>query len=207
MNTIREILSNTEFESLIDSIENSGIKTIEDFDELVKKQQLSKMLIEFGLDNVRISNFIFIIATAKGKMMIGTSLLIATTVLYFFVFVLSFPNSNSSNSGETSYSNNEGLIRHFTGKDYDRNAMYRKIGEDVWDFVQNYPDANKLKLIIIDECKDSKGNISNYETTILFNKLELKEFLTYKDEFSFNKNCYELGAKLLDWHPCGNSPY
>jgi hypothetical protein len=99
------------------------------------------------------------------------------------------------------------VIKHYSGEDWDRNATYRKLGEKVWQFSQDHPKASKLTLIIIDECRDKKGNLSNYETKITFDSTAIAEYRTYKEASSFNKNCYEFSAKLLNWSPCGNPPY
>jgi|GEM_PF-4095882 len=124
-----------------------------------------------------------------------------------FLFIAFGSDDSDSGSSNATYSNGEGVIKHNTGKDWDKDAMYRKMGEEVWQFSKDHPDASKLTLVIIDECKDSKGNVSNYETKIQFNSKDISEYSTYKESSSFNKNCYEFGIKLLEWHPCGNSPF
>jgi hypothetical protein len=116
-------------------------------------------------------------------------------------------NAGNDKNSNYSFSNGEGVIKHNTGKDWDKDAMYRKMGEEVWQFSQDHPDATKLTLIIIDECKNMKGEVSNYETKIIFNSSDISEYSTYKESASFNKNCYDFGIKLLEWHPCGNSPF
>ncbi len=121
--------------------------------------------------------------------------------------LFAFGSDDSGENGNYSFSNGEGEIKHNTGKDWDKDAMYRKMGEEVWQFSQDHPDATKLTLIIIDECKNTKGEVSNYESKIIFNSSDISEYSTYKESASFNKNCYEFGLKLLEWHPCGNSPF
>ena len=49
-----------------------------------------------------------------------------------------------------------------------------------------------------------KGNKSRYESKIVCNRDEIKEFATYQDSYSFNKNCMDWGIKLFDWKPCGS---
>jgi hypothetical protein len=124
-----------------------------------------------------------------------------------FLFIAFGSDDSDSGSLNVTYSNGEGVIKHNTGKDWDKDAMYRNMGDEVWKFSQDHPDASKLTLVIIDECKDLKGEISNYETKIQFNSTDIREYSTYKESSSFNNNCYEFGIKLLEWHPCGNSPF
>lgn len=128
-----------------------------------------------------------------------------TVLIICFLSMYMISCGTSENSDNSNYENGEGVIKHYTAKDWDKNDMYKKIGEDVWKFSNQHQDAKKLKLIIVEECIDSKGNKSNYESIILFNSSDIKEYSTYKDDASFNKNCYEFGVKLLDWHSCGNS--
>ena len=123
------------------------------------------------------------------------------------VFLLLFIANLGNKNGGNNYKDGVGEIKHYTENDWDRNAMYRKMGEEVWEFSKNHPDAKELKLTIIDNCKDSKGKNTEYSSTILFNSKDIKDYSTYMDASSFNKNCYGFGAKMLDWHPCGNSPF
>lgn len=109
--------------------------------------------------------------------------------------------------GGYSYSNGIGTITHYTAKDYNRNSMLKKMGEEVWALCKDHPEVKKINLIIVDECKDSKGNIEEYSQTITFKRKSINEFLEYQTASSFNQNCYEFGLGLLEWKPCGNSQF
>jgi hypothetical protein len=125
-------------------------------------------------------------------------------IVFFFVFLLALVSKNSG----TDYNDGVGEITHNTANDWDKDATFRGIASDVLQFSSNHPDATKLVLIVIDECKDGKGNITNFESKIIFNQTELKEFAEYKDADSFNKNCTTFTYKILrDWHPCGGSNF
>lgn len=109
-------------------------------------------------------------------------------------------------SEDKNYSNGEGLITHNTASDWNTEATLRQLGQEVWKFCQEHPDAKKLTLVINDECKDYKGNVSNYESKIIFDEGKIKEFATYKDDDSFNKNCFEFGFEIATgWKPCGKA--
>ena len=84
----------------------------------------------------------------------------------------------NDSDGSYTFKNGEGIIKHYTGKDWDKDAMYKKMGEKVWKFSNDHPDAKKLTLIIIDECKDTKGDISNYETKITFNSRDISNIIS-----------------------------
>jgi len=105
------------------------------------------------------------------------------------------------------YSNGEGFITHESGKDWNREATYKTLGEKVWEFSHDYQDAKKLTLTIVDECQNAKGEKSEFKTEIVFDSTQIADYRTYKDVASFNKNCYGFGAMLLKWRPCGNSPF
>jgi hypothetical protein len=107
---------------------------------------------------------------------------------------------------KTKYSNGEGFITHESGKDWNTEDTWKKLGEKVWKFSHNHQDARKLTLVIVDECQNSKGEKSEYKSEIIFDSIQIADYRTYKDVTSFNKNCYGFGAMLLKWRPCGNSP-
>jgi hypothetical protein len=124
--------------------------------------------------------------------------------LFYLLFVLPLLFSCG---GGSEYNDGVGTTTHYTAKDWDRDATYRKMGEKVWKFCQDHPEAKELNLVIIDECTDSKGNSTEYSQTIVFNKEDIKTFLEYKTDTAFNENCYEFGSLMLSWRPCGNSQY
>ena len=103
---------------------------------------------------------------------------------------------------EPEYKNGIGTITHYTGKDWDKNAMLRKMGEEVLIFCKDHPEAKKINLVIVDECRDLKGNVEEISQTISFDRKSIKEFLKYQTVSSFNKNCYEFGIGMLKWVPC-----
>lgn len=125
-------------------------------------------------------------------------------VSFVIIFVLALASKNSGSE----YNDGIGKITHNTSNDWDNDAMIRGIASDVFKFSSNHSDATKLILIVVDECKDEKGNKTNFESTIVFNQTEIKEFAEYKDVQSFYKNCTTFNYKLLhDWHPCGGSNF
>ena len=76
--------------------------------------------------------------------------LIYGVVALFVVFFL-----YSYYGGGSEYNNGVGTITHSTADDWNREAMLRKMGEEVWEFCQNHPEAKKIKLVVVDECKDA----------------------------------------------------
>jgi hypothetical protein len=125
---------------------------------------------------------------------------------FFIGLLTSFLISCGGNDKYT-LENGVGNILHNSADDWNQEATMKKLGEKVWEFCKDNPSATELNIVISDECKDSKGSVTNFETKIKIGQEEIKEFSSYKDALSFNKNCYEWGFKLLDWKPCGTSPF
>ena len=113
-------------------------------------------------------------------------------------------NLPENTKSEYSISNGMGIIMHESAKDWNKSYTAESVGEKVWKFCNDNPNATKLVITIIDDCKDMKGNKSRYESKIVCNRDEIKEFATYQDSYSFNKNCMDWGIKLFDWKPCGS---
>lgn len=128
----------------------------------------------------------------------------------FLVLVVGGVNDKEEVAAEKEafvYENGIGTIKHYTAKDWDKDAMIKNMGEKVWKFSCEHPDAKKLNLDIIDECKDEKGNKTNFEWSLSFNNSEIKEYSEYKDVVSFNNNCFQFDEKIRkEWWPCGNHP-
>ncbi len=136
---------------------------------------------------------------------------IVTLVIFFLIAIASGDDKTKDEAGKKNDENSEivngeGNIKHNTADDWNTDATLRELGKEVWKFCQKHPDASKLTLTVIDECKDMKGNQSNYESIIIFETDKIKEFATYKDYDSFNQNCFEFGfAIATGWKPCGGS--
>ncbi len=125
----------------------------------------------------------------------------------FFIGLLTSFLIGCSGNDKYTFENGVGNILHNSADDWDQDATMKKLGEKVWEFCKDNPSAKELNIVISDECKDSKGSVTNFETKIKIGQEEIKEFSSYKDASSFTKNCYEWGFKLLDWKPCGTSPF
>ena len=130
----------------------------------------------------------------------GTRWIISSFFIFFMLISLGTGNSST-------YSNGIGTIKHYTADDFNKDEMLKKMGEEVWKFSKDHPNAKELNLIIIVECKDKLGNESKYESKITFNSNKIQEFSKYNDANSFNANCDGFGVEMLKWYPCGVSPF
>ena len=83
-----------------------------------------------------------------------------------------------------------------------KETHWRWVGDRVLLALKNQT-VTSIELIIIDSCKDQKGNISKYESKINFNSNIVREFRTYKDRDSFVYNCAEWTSAVFKWYRCG----
>jgi hypothetical protein len=81
---------------------------------------------------------------------------------------------------------------------WNEQTAINSITNNVYYKCKDYPELNELKVIIIDVCKDYKGNKRKDTTIINVNKEELVEYRTYKDEISF-KSCPDWSFKMFNW--------
>jgi len=122
-----------------------------------------------------------------------------------------FFTSCNNNGASFNESSGEGSFTIYTSKVSEAKYL-DEIARKAWEFSRKYPNANTLTVKIIDECKDFKGNISNYETKLEFKSKEIKEWSTYKDLGSFTEaipgGASDITARLVhDYSPCGNKPF
>lgn len=97
----------------------------------------------------------------------------------------------------------EDTIVYETSESWNENSQIRGISNEVWQKCNNYPDLKKLKVIIIDECVDYKGNSRKDTSIIILNQKEITEYSTYKDELKFRENCSDWGYNLFtNWKRC-----
>jgi hypothetical protein len=104
-----------------------------------------------------------------------------------------------------SISNGQAVIRYeMTPEDFvsSKETHWRWVGDRVLKALKN-PDVNTIQLIVVDNCKDEKGNISKYESKLNFDNKTVLEFRTYKDRDSFVYNCGEWTAAVFKWYRCG----
>ena len=114
----------------------------------------------------------------------------------------------SARMKQASYKDGVGELTHESKHDWDRKRTLDEIGFKVYEFVTLHPDAKKLKVNVTDECKDTKGNISNYTSTIIFTEDELNNFEEYQDKHSFTKNSGGYVVKMMkEWKPCGDDAF
>jgi hypothetical protein len=114
----------------------------------------------------------------------------------------------SARMKQASYNGGVGELTHASKNDWDKNRTLDEIGFKVFEFVKLHPEAKKLIVYVKDECTDTKGNKSDYVSTIIFNEKELDKFEEYQDKNYFTKNCGIYVVKMVqEWKPCGNQSF
>jgi hypothetical protein len=93
----------------------------------------------------------------------------------------------------------EGVVEIETASHWSEETSISSLSSDVWHECTNYPTLNDLKVVIIDECKDYKGNLRKDTTEFHVLAEELNEYRTFKDELSFEKNCSKWNYRLFLW--------
>ena len=133
--------------------------------------------------------FILLISHAWGSSIIWKAVF---TLIILIAIPLKCSDSKIRNTGEAQF-------EYETADDWDKDASISSISDKVYNYCHDYPELKKLKIIIIDDCKDYKGSIRKDTTTINLDLKDIKEYRTYKDELSFKKNCSDWNYKIFNW--------
>ena len=81
---------------------------------------------------------------------------------------------------------------------WDEKGAVGDLTDEVFNQCKNYPNLKELNVVIIDACKDYKGNIRKDTTKIVLHEKELTEYRTYADSYSF-KSCPDFSYKMFTW--------
>lgn len=65
------------------------------------------------------------------------------------------------------------------------------------------PNITSLNIKIIDDCEDTKGNKSKFQSIIKCNGEDIRELRTYKTEQKFREFCDEWRFMQTQWYRCG----